>query len=113
LSALGLFGVISYEVGRRTREIGIRLAVGAQPRQIVTLFVRNGLAMVAAGCVVGGILALATTRLLGAWLVGIRPRDPLTFCDAVASLLVVGVFACYIPARRALGVDPMVALRHE
>jgi len=113
VSALGLFGVISYEVGRRTREIGIRLAVGAQPRQIVTLFVRDGLAMVIAGCVAGAILALATTRLLGAWLVGIRPHDPLTFCAAVAALLVVGVLACYIPARRALAVDPMVALRHE
>jgi putative ABC transport system permease protein len=69
--------------------------------------------MVTAGCVAGGILALSTTRLLGAWLVGIRPDDPLTFCAAAASLLVVGVFACYIPARRALAVDPMVALRHE
>ena len=113
LSALGIFGVISYEVGRRTREIGIRLAVGAQPTQIVALFVRQGLVIVTAGCAAGGVVALAASRLLGSWLVGVQPQDPLTLSAAGASLLVVGVLACYIPARRAMGVDPMAALRHE
>jgi predicted permease len=113
LSAVGLFGVISYEVGQRTREIGIRLAVGAQPKQIVTLFVRNGFAVVAAGCAAGGILALATTHLLGAWLVAVGPHDPVTFCAAAGALMVVGVLACYIPARRTLRIDPVIALKHE
>jgi predicted permease len=113
LTAIGLFGIISYEVGKRTREIGIRVALGSNALQIVTLFVRNGLAMVIAGCAAGALMAFATTRLLGAWLVGIRPTDPLTFCGAVGALMVVGALACYIPARRALRVDPMVALRYE
>jgi predicted permease len=113
LSAIGLFGVLSYEVGRRTREIGIRLAVGAQPKQIVALFLRQGLTLVAVGCLAGGSLAWAASRLLGAWLVGIRPHDPLTLGGAVAFLLMVGALACYIPARRAMRVDPLVALRCE
>jgi putative ABC transport system permease protein len=113
LSAMGLFGVISYEVGQRTREIGIRLAVGAQPKQIVTLFVRNGVAMVITGSAAGGILAIATTRLLSAWLVGVSPHDPFIFCAAVSALGVVGTIASYVPARRAIRVDPIVALRYE
>jgi ABC-type antimicrobial peptide transport system permease subunit len=113
LSALGLYGVISFEVGRRTREIGIRLAVGAEPKQIVGLFIRNGLTMVMAGSAAGALLALTTTRLLGSWLVGVRPHDPLTFCAAVLVLAIVGALASYIPARQAMRVDPMLALKHE
>jgi len=113
LTAMGLFGIISYEVSKRTREIGIRVALGSDSKQIVTLFLCNGLAMVIAGCAAGTGLALGTTRLLGAWLVGIGPTDPLTFCGAVGALVVVAALACYIPARRALRVDPIVALRYE
>jgi len=113
LTAMGLFGIISYEVSKRTREVGIRVALGSDSKQIVTLFLCNGLAMVIAGCAAGTGLALGTTRLLGAWLVGIRPTDPLTFCGAVGALVVVAALACYIPARRALRVDPIVALRYE
>jgi predicted permease len=113
LSALGLYGIISYEVGQRTREIGIRLAIGAEQKQIAQLFVRNGLAMVLAGSATGGVLAFATARLLGAWLFGVRAHDPLTFSVAVLVLALVGALASYVPARRAMRVDPMVALRHE
>jgi predicted permease len=113
LSAIGLYGVIAYEVGRRTREIGIRMALGAQPQQVLQLFFRQGLVVIFIGTAAGGVLALTTTRLLAAWLFGVGPFDFATFSLAVAILLALVLFASYIPARHATKVDPMVALRYE
>jgi ABC-type antimicrobial peptide transport system permease subunit len=113
LSAIGLYGVVSYEVSRRTKEIGVRMALGAESQDVVQLFLRQGFVTVLTGGMFGGVLALATTRLLGAWLFGVRPSDPLSFGVAVGVLLTVTLIAGYLPARRATRVDPMVALRYE
>jgi macrolide transport system ATP-binding/permease protein len=113
LSAIGLFGVIAYEVGQRTREIGIRLALGATPRQVVVLFLKKGLAVVLAGCIAGLFLSLAASRLLSAWLFNVRPSDPATFGAAALLLALVALLASYLPSRRATQVDPVQALRHE
>ena len=113
LSGIGLYGVLAFVVGRRTREIGIRMAIGAQPRQVLMLFLKKGLLLVVLGCVGGLALAIATTRLLSAFLYGIAVRDPASFLVGAVVLLVVAVAATYLPSRRAARVDPMVALRHE
>jgi len=113
LSAMGLYGVVSYEVGRRTKEIGVRTALGARPHDVVRLFLRQGFSVVLIGVPFGGALAFATTRLLGAWLFGVGSADPLSFSVATAVLLAATVTAAYLPARRALRVDPIVALRYE
>jgi predicted permease len=113
LSAMGLYGVVSYEVGRRTKEIGLRMALGAGPRDVVQLFLRQGFGVVLIGVIFGGALAFATTRLLGAWLFGVGSADPLSFGAAAAVLLAVTLTAAYLPTRRATRVDPMVALRYE
>ena len=113
LACIGLYGLLSYEVTRRTREIGVRMALGARPADILRFIVRQGIALSAAGAVLGMFGALAATRYLASLLYGVRPDDPLTFV-AVATLLgVVALAACYIPSRRAMRVDPMVALRYE
>jgi predicted permease len=113
LSAMGLYGVVSYEVGRRTKEIGLRMALGARARDVVQLFLRQGFSVVLSGALFGGVLAFATTRLLAAWLFGVGSADPLSFGAAAAVLLAVTLTAAYLPTRRAVRVDPMVALRHE
>ncbi|HYL62227.1 MAG TPA: ABC transporter permease [Candidatus Methylomirabilis sp.] len=113
LSAIGLYGVISYEVGRRTKEIGLRMALGAGARDVVQLFLRQGFGVVVIGIACGGVLAFATTRLLGAWLFGVGASDPLSFGAAAAVLLAVTLSAAYLPTRRATQVDPMVALREQ
>ena len=113
LSVMGLYGVVSYEVGRRTKEIGVRTALGARPHDVLRLFLRQGFGVVLTGALFGGGLALATTRLLGAWLFGVGSADPLSFGVATAVLLAATVTATYLPARRALLVDPMVALRYQ
>jgi predicted permease len=113
LSAMGLFAVIAYEVDRRRREIGIRIAVGAKQGDVVRLVLKQGVVAILAGSVAGIGLALLTTRLLASWLFGVRPSDPSTLAAAVLSLVTVAVLACYVPARRAAEVDPMVALRYE
>jgi predicted permease len=113
LSGIGLYGVLAFVVGRRTREIGIRMAVGAQPREVMTHFLKQGLLLAALGCTVGLVLAIATTRLLSAFLYGVAVRDPASFLVGAVVLLVVAVAATYLPSRRAARVDPMVALRHE
>ena len=113
LSAIGLFAVIAYEVDRRKREIGIRIAVGAKQGDVVRLVLKQGAVAILVGSLAGIGLALLTTRLLASWLFGVRPSDPTTLAAAVLSLLTVALLACYIPARRAAKVDPMVALRYE
>jgi predicted permease len=113
LASIGLYGVITYAVTRRTREIGIRMALGAQRGQVVGMVLRDALIMVSVGSVAGVAAALALTRLAAAFLYGMTPRDPATFVLATSVLFVITVFASYIPARRASNVDPMVALRYE
>ena len=113
LAALGIYGVISFIVSERTHEIGIRLALGAQRRNILQIVVRQGLSLALTGAVVGLVGALIMSHLMAGLLYGVRPADPLTFAGVALLLLVVAIFACYIPARRAMKVDPLVALRYE
>jgi predicted permease len=113
LACVGLYGVMSYAVTRRTNEIGIRMALGAQPRNVVWLVMRQVLLLAGLGIGIGMTVALAATRYVTTWLYGLTPTDPLTL--TLAALLMIGVvtLAGYLPARRATKVDPMIALRHE
>ena len=113
LAALGIYGVISYIVSERTREFGIRIALGAQRGSIIQMVLRQGLGLAAAGAAVGLVCALVVSHLMAGVLYGVRPEDPLTFVGVAAIFILVAVFACYIPARRAVRVDPIVALRYE
>lgn len=113
LACIGLYGLLAYEVARRTREIGIRSALGAQRRDVLALIGRQGLALVICGALLGLAGALGVTRLLASLLYGVTPSDPLTFAGVCLLLMLVAATACYIPARRAMRVDPMVALRYE
>lgn len=113
LAATGLVAVIAHSVGQRTKEIGIRMAVGAMANDISRLILREGLRPVAFGLIVGVAISFAVNRLLQSQLVGVSPYDPLTMAGAPVLLIAVALFACRIPARRAMRVDPVVALRHE
>ncbi len=112
LAAVGLYGVISYNVSKSTRELGLRIAVGARPSDLMQRIISYGFALTAAGMVVGGIAALELTRLLGYLLYKVSPRDPLTFASAVAIMTTASLIACVIPARRAMRIDPVRALRN-
>jgi predicted permease len=113
LAGMGIYGVISYIVSERTHEIGIRVALGAQSRNILRMVVRQGLGLAIAGAAVGLVGALIVSHLMAGLLYGVRPTDPVTFASVALLLIVVALLACYIPARRAIRVDPLVALRHE
>ncbi len=113
LACVGLYGVMSYDVARRTHEIGIRMALGAQRRDVVGLVLRETMLLVVIGVIIGLSAALASTRLITSLLYGLTPNDPLTIALAALLLFVVAALAGYLPARRASRVDPMVALRHE
>ncbi len=113
LAGLGIYGVISYVVSERTHEIGIRLALGAQRRNILHIIFRYGLGLAMAGAAVGLICALIVSHLMASLLYGVRPTDPLTFAGVALLFIGVALVACYVPARRAMKVDPMVALRCE
>jgi len=113
LAVTGVYGVISYSVARRTHEVGIRMALGAGRRQILSLFVSQGMRLILIGLVTGLAGSLILTRLMSSLLFGVSTTDKTTFAVVAFGLLVVGLLACYIPARRATKVDPLVALRYE
>jgi len=113
LAVVGIYGVMAYAVGQRTQEIGVRMALGAQRTSILWMISRQGLAIVGSGLVLGLLVAIGVGRLVGDFLVGIGPTDPLTFIIVSILLAVVALAACYIPARRATRIDPMAALRYE
>jgi putative ABC transport system permease protein len=108
-----VYGLISYSVTQRTREIGIRVALGAQPRQVLVPVIREGIVLAVSGIAIGLVGALALTRLLASFLFGIGATDPTTFISVSVLLVVVALLASYIPSRRALRVDPLIALRAE
>jgi predicted permease len=113
LACIGLYGLLSYEVAGRTREIGIRMALGAQRGLVLRFFVRKGVALTTLGAATGLAIAAGATRFLQTLLYAVKPTDPVTFVAVTVLLVAVALAACYIPARRAMKVDPMVALRYE
>jgi putative ABC transport system permease protein len=113
LAAIGIYGVISYSVNERTQEIGIRVALGAQSTAILGMVTKLGLLLVGLGVIVGGAAAMGLARLISIFLFGVKPSDPLTYVLVASALVAVALLACYIPARRASKVDPMVALRYQ
>ncbi len=113
LAAVGIYGLMSYTVAQRTSEIGIRMALGAQTRDMLRLVTRDGMLQAGLGLLAGLAASLALTRILASQLFAVSALDPLTFLTVALVLIAVAIAACYIPARRAMSVDPVVALRHE
>jgi putative ABC transport system permease protein len=113
IAAVGLYGVLAYSVARRRREIGLRIAVGARPGTIERMFLRESLTLLALGVIVGLPAALVMTRFVSSMLFGLSPHDPTSIGVALTALTVATVAAAYLPARRAAGIDPVIALREE
>ena len=113
LSAIGIAGVMVFLVAQRTQEMGIRMALGAQAADVLALVLGSGMRMVVSGLLIGVLGALGVTRLLSSMLYGVKPGDPLTFALASVFLIIVALIACWLPARAATRVDPIVALRYE
>jgi len=113
LATAGVFGVMAYAVSRRTREIGVRLALGASPSDVLRMILGQGLRTISIGAAIGIAGSLALTRAFASLLFGVTASDPLTFVGVTVLLLGAGLLACYLPARRAMRVDPIITLRYE
>src|SRR4029077_2515230 len=113
LASIGIYGVVSYVVGQRTQEIGVRMALGAQQGEVLRLVLAEGATMAALGAAVGLVAAFGLTRLMGSMLFAISAADPLTYLSGVSLLFLVSIAACWLPARRAAGLNPVEALRYE
>jgi ABC-type antimicrobial peptide transport system permease subunit len=113
LASIGLYGVLSYGIVRRTGEIAVRIALGAQPGRMISMLLRETFGLIAAGLVIGAGLAYGASRLINSRLFGVAAQDPVTFLLSIALLLAVGFIAAYLPARRASKLDPIVALRQQ
>jgi ABC-type antimicrobial peptide transport system permease subunit len=113
IACVGLYGTVSYNVARRTGEIGIRMALGAQRAGVMRMVLREVLGLAIAGLAIGMATALATSKFVASFLYGMKPNDPLALTLAVVTLLGAALLAAYMPARKASRIDPMIALRHE
>jgi len=111
LASIGIYGVLAYSVAQRTSEIGLRMALGAQPRQVLSLVLRQGMLLALIGAAVGIVVALPVARMAAGLLYGVSATDPLTYVGITLLLMGVALLACYLPARRATRIDPLVALR--
>jgi putative ABC transport system permease protein len=113
LAVTGIYAALSYVVSQQTREIGIRMALGAKKNQVLKLVLRQGMKLALTGVAIGLIASFVATRLMASLLFMVRPNDPVTLAGVALALTLVALLACYLPARRAAKVDPMIALRHE